>query len=184
MAEPKDILLENLKETLKGAERYFLSGIVSALFILLLALRGQLAAGAVEQEVKVPIIDISAPTFSAAFIALAIYTLSGWMIFSVVNHAKQIKVELTRLKGNDLLDAALTYPSTLTTGKYMPVLATLLVAALGTIAMLVSYYDSNGLQSAVTTGLIVSHPYFIVAIYLLRLPLAEPSKTPPSDDST
>ena len=89
MAEPKDVLLENLKETLKGAERYFLSGSVTALFILLLALRGQLAVGAAEQEIKVPVVDLSATQFGAAFIALAIYILSGWMIFGFVNHVKQ-----------------------------------------------------------------------------------------------
>ena len=54
MAEPKDVLLENLKETLKGAQMYLLSGSGTALFLLLLAARGQLAAGAVAQEVKVP----------------------------------------------------------------------------------------------------------------------------------
>jgi len=54
MAESKNILLENLKETLKGAQWYFLAGTVTALFILLLAARGQLAVGAVEQEVKFP----------------------------------------------------------------------------------------------------------------------------------
>jgi hypothetical protein len=81
MAEPTNVLLENLKETLKGARWYFLSGSVTALFILLLAARGQLAVGAVEQEVKVPFLDLSAPTFGAALVALAVYILSGWMVF-------------------------------------------------------------------------------------------------------
>lgn len=183
MAEPKDILVENLKETLKGAERYFLLGSVSALFILLLALRGQLAAGAVEQEIKVPIVDLSATTFSAAFIALAIYILSGWMILSVASHAKHIKGELTRLEENKLRDAALTYPSMLTPGKYRPMFITLLVAALGTSALLASFYENSGFQKALVVGLIASHAYFIVAIYLCLSPLYEPSKTLPSDDS-
>ena len=91
MAEPKDLLLENLKEALKGAERYFVSGGVSALFILLLAVRGQLAARAVEQEVKVPFVDLNAPTFGAALIALAIYILSGCQIFSFIHHLERIK---------------------------------------------------------------------------------------------
>ena len=172
MAEPKDILVENLKETLKGAERYFLLGSVSALFILLLAIRGQLAGGAVEQEIKVPIVDLTATTYSGAFIALAIYILSGWMILSVASHARQIIGELTRKEENhDLRDAALTYPSMLTPGKYKPVLMTLLVAALGTSAMLASFYRSNGFRSALTTGLVVSHAYFVVAFYLWRRPL-------------
>ena len=176
MAEPKDILVENLKETLKGAERYFLSGSVSALFILLLAARGQLAAGAVEQEVNVPIAGISAPTFGAALIALAIYILSGWMMFSSVKHVRQINGELLGLKEDKLLNAALTYPSMLTTGRYTPVATTLLVAALGTLALLASYYANQGFSSALMTGLIVSHPYFIVAFSLWRWPLYEPSK--------
>jgi hypothetical protein len=176
MADPKDVLLENLKETLKGAERYFLSGSVSALFILLLAARGQLAAGAVEQEVQVPIAGLSAPTFGAALIALAIYILSGWMIFGFIRHIRRIKDDLTRLNEKELLNATLTYPSMLTTGRYTPVAATLLVAALGTLALLVSYYANQGFSSALMTGLIVSHPYFIVAFGLWRSPLYEPSK--------
>ncbi|MFN2510559.1 MAG: hypothetical protein ABR568_03840 [Pyrinomonadaceae bacterium] len=166
MTEPKDVLLENLKETLKGAERYFLSGSVSALFILLLAARGQLAAGAVEQEVKVPIAGLSAPTFGAALIALAIYILSGWMIFSSVKHVRQIKGDFLRLEEENLLNAALTYPSMLKSW-----LIVCCVAALGTLAMTASFYFSEGLQKAVITGLLASHPYLIVAIWLGRSPI-------------
>lgn len=91
MAGPENVLLENLKETLKSAHWYFLSGSVTALFILLLAARGQLAVGAAEQEVKVPFLDLSAPTFGVAFIAIAIYILSGWMIFGFIKHIRLIK---------------------------------------------------------------------------------------------
>ena len=177
MAEPKDILVENLKETLKGAERYFLSGSVSALFILLLAARGQLAVGAVEQEVNVPIAGISAPTFGAALIALAIYILSGWMIFGFIRHIRRIKDRLSNLKEEALLNAMLTYPSMLTTGEHAPVVITLLVAALGTLALLASFYTSQGFSSALITGIIASHPYCIVAICLWCSPLYEPDKT-------
>ena len=177
MAEPKNVLLENLKETLKGTQWYFLSGSVTALFILLLAARGQLAVGAAEQEVKVPFLDLSAPTFGAAFIALAIYILSGWMIFGFIKHIRRIKDQLTRLNEKELLNATLTYPSMVTTGRYAPVIVTLLVAALGTLALLASYYANQGFSSALITGLIVSHPYFIVAFSLWRSPLYEPDKT-------
>ncbi len=177
MAESKNILLENLKETLKGAQWYFLAGSVTALFILLLAARGQLAVGAVEQEVKVPFLDLSAPTFGAAFIALAIYILSGWMIFGFIKHIRRIKDELTRSKEGELMNATLTYPSMLTTGRYAPVVTTLLVAALGIFAMLASFYATQGFSSALMTGLIVSHPYFIVGFSLWRSPLYEPNRT-------
>lgn len=177
MAEFKNILLENLKETLKGAQWYFLAGSVTALFILLLAARGQLAVGAVEQDVKVPFLDLSTPTFGAAFIALAIYILSGWMIFGFIKHIRRIKDELTRSKEQELMNATLTYPSMLTTGRYAPVITTLLVAALGILAMLASYYPNRGFSSALMTGVIVSHPYFIVAFSLWRSPLYEPNRT-------
>ena len=177
MADPKDVLLENLKETLKGVERYFLSGSVSALFILLLAARGQLAAGAVEQEVQVPIAGLSAPTFGAALIALAIYILSGWMIIGFITHIRRIKDRLSKLGEEALLNAMLTYPSMLTTGGHGPVVITLLVAALGTLALLASYYTDQGFSSALMTGIIISHPYFIVAISLWRSPLYETDKT-------
>jgi F0F1-type ATP synthase assembly protein I len=71
------------------------------------------------------------------------------------------------------LDAALTHPSILLIGKKMPAISTFLVAALGTIAMLVSFYDSRGFLSAVETGLIIALPYFIVAVYLWLWPLHE-----------
>jgi hypothetical protein len=176
MAEPTSILIENLKDTLKGAQWYFMSGSVTALFILLLAVRGELAAGAAEQEVKVPFLELTAPTFGAAFIALAIYILSGWMLFGFISHIRRIKGELTRLNEKEVLDATLTYPSMLTTGRYTPVATTLLVAFLGTLALLASYYANQGFSSALMTGLIASHPYFIVAFSLWRVPLYEPSK--------
>ena len=177
MAESKNILLENLKETLKGAQWYFLAGTVTALFILLLAARGQLAVGAVEQEVKVPFLDLNAPTFGAAFIALAIYILSGWMIFGFIKHIRRIKRELTQLKEQELLSATLTYPSTLTTGRYAPAVTTLLIAALGVLAMLASYYAARGFSKALMTGLFISHPYLIVGLSLWRSPLCEPDTT-------
>jgi len=176
MAEPRNILTENLRDTLKGAQWYFMSGSVTALFILLLAARGQLAVGAAEQEVKVPFLDLNAPTFGAALIALAIYILSGWMIVGFISHVRRIKGELTRLNEEELLNATLTYPSMLTTGRYAPVATALLVAALGTLALLASYYANQGFSSALMTGLIASHPYFIVAFSLWRSPLCEPNK--------
>lgn len=183
MPEPKDLLLESLKETLKGAEKYFVAGGVSALFILLLAVRGQLAPGATEQDVKIPILELNAPTFGAAFIALAIYILSGWKVCSFINHVDKIKSELTRLKQKELLDAALTYPSMILTGTRMPVVSALLVAALGIGAMLASYYESNGFGKAVGTGFIISLPYFTIALYLWRWPLHKSDDTSSSEQS-
>lgn len=184
MAEPKDVLVENLKETLKGVERYLLLGSALALFILLLADSGKLAVGAVAQEVNIPIVGLSAPSPGAALIALAIYTLLGWMIFGLVRRVQRIKNKLTQLDEEKLLDAALTYPSMITTGKTMPVIATLFVAALGTSALLMSFYDSDGFNKALVTGLGYSHSYFAVAFYLWRWPLHEPSGTSSNEKST
>ena len=170
---PKDIHLENLKETLVAAQRYFLSGSVSALFILSLASRGQLARGAAEQEVTVPGVGVSSTTFGAAFIALAVYFLSGWMILGFVIRLEHIKGQLIP-EHQEFLDAALTYPSLLSTRKRMPAVLTLLVAALGTGAMLWAYIDSRDFFEALLPGLIVSLPYLIVAYYLLRWPLDRP----------
>ena len=175
MTEPVNILIENLKETLKGVQWYFMSGSVTALFVLLLAVRGQLVAGAEEQEVNVPFLDLSAPTFGAALIALAVYILSGWMIFGFISHIRRIKGELTRLNEKELLNAALTYPSMLTTGRYTPVATALLVAAMGTLALLASFIAREGFSSALLTGVLASHPYLIVAFSLWLSPLYERS---------
>ena len=123
----------------------------TALFLLLLAARGQLAAGAVEQEVKVPFADLSAPTFGAALIALIIYLLSGWMIVSFVKHIKRIKNQFLELGEKNLLKAGLTYPSMLTTGRMLPGLAAFLIAILGTVALAASFYVSRGLSTAVAS---------------------------------
>ena len=93
------------------------------------------------------------------------------MIFCFIRHIRRIKGELTQLKKEKLLNATLTYPSMLTTGRYAPVATTLLVAVLGTLALLASYYAKDGFSSALMTGLIASHPYFFVAFTLLRWPL-------------
>lgn len=183
MAEPKDVLVENLKETLKGVERYLLLGSAFALFILLLADSGKLAVGAVGQEVNIPVVGLNAPSHGAALIALVIYTLLGWMIFGLVRRVERIKNKLTRIDAN-LLDAALTYPSMLTTGEKMPVVATLSVAALGTAALLMSFYDSHGFKTALGVGVFFSHSYFAVAFYLWRWPLHEPNGTSSSKEST
>ena len=163
MANDKDILVENLKETLKGAQTYLLAGYGTAIFLLLLAMQGKLAAGAKEEDMSIPFVGLSAPTFTAAVVALAICFLSPFVVLIFLRHSKDIQKELVDVDSKKLLNAVLTYPSLLTTrSKFSVVLAAgpgLLLAC----ALLLSFYSSHGFTKAAITGVLFAVPYLILA---------------------
>lgn len=163
MANHTDILIENLKETLKSAQTYLVTGNGAALFLLLLATQGKLAKGTPEQDVSIPFVGLSAPTFSAAFIALAIYLLSGMLVLGCLAHSKRIQERLSAdCSGRALLDAVLTYPSLLTMSLRVQMGAALLPACLGACALLLAYYDSHGFLKAALTGALFASPYLLL----------------------
>ena len=168
MASHTDVLVENLKETFKSAQKYLLTGNVAALFLLLLASQGKLAIGAPEQDLSIPFIGLSAPTFTAAFIALAIYVLSGMVVLSFLAHGRRIQERLLDDdSGRPLLDAVLTYPSLLSMSLKVQIGAALVPAVLGGLALFLAYRDGHGVSTAILTGVVFALPYWILAGGLL-----------------
>ena len=161
MANHTEILVENLKETLKGAQNYLLIGNGAALFLLLLAVEGKLAKGAPSEDVSVPYVGLSASTFAAAFIALAIYVLSGLVVLSFLAHSRRIQKRFAEAD-KALLEAMLTYPSLLTTTLKVQLGAALMPGILGALSLLVAYYSSHGFSKAAITGVLFALPYWIL----------------------
>jgi len=64
MDDIETLLIDNLKETLKSAQTYLLTGMVAALFLLLLALQGRFNQPN-EETVGVPFVGLSAPAITA-----------------------------------------------------------------------------------------------------------------------
>lgn len=163
MANHNDILIANLNETIKSAQTYLLTGNGAALFLFVLAVQGKLAKGTPEQDWSIPFVGLSAPTFTAALIALAIYILSGLLVHSFLTHSKRIQARLSaECSGTAVLDTVLTYPSLLTISLTMQMGATLLPALLGACALLLAYYDGHGFWKAAWTGTVCALPYLIL----------------------
>jgi hypothetical protein len=157
------VLIDNLKETLKSAQIYLLTGTVAALFLLLLAIQGKFNL-LNEENVAVPFIGLSAPVIAAAFIALAIYILSGIIVIILDNNCRQIEDKLDK----GLMDAVLTYPSLIRTSKVMGVGAALVTFLIGTSALAASWYEIHGFGKSLVTAAVVSVFYLILSVRLLR----------------
>jgi hypothetical protein len=167
--DTEKIMVDNLKETLKSAQTYLLIGNGAALFLLILATQGRLSRPQ-EENINIPFVGLSAPTYSAAFVALVIYTLSGILVLILYRGARRIAAKLRESKTRGLLNAVLTYPSLLGSSKTMGVGSTLVAALLGIGALTVSFFPRNGAAKAMLPGIIVSFPYLYLSWKLFREP--------------
>jgi hypothetical protein len=165
MTDHTDILVENLRETLKGAHTYLLTGYGAALFLLLLAIQGKLAPTAKEEDLNIPFVGLSAPTFAAAFVALAICILSGCVVFRFVRHTMYIQKQFAD-PDSKLRDAAMTYPSLLTLRSWTSVLVSLGPGILLTGALTLAFFSTHGFWGAAYTGAFCSLPYLALAVLI------------------
>jgi hypothetical protein len=179
MANPTDILVENLREALKRAHTYLMTGYGAALFLLLLATQGKLAPGAKEKDLNIPYVALSAPTLAAALVALAICILSGCLVFSFFQHGIYIAKQFTD-SDSKLRDAVLTYPSLLILRSWISGLVALGPGILLTCALTVAFYSARGFWGAVITGAICSLPYLLLAWRVWRRPLTQDRDEPPA----
>jgi hypothetical protein len=110
MPEPKDVYVSNLTETLRQSQRYLAIGFGASVFFALVLF----AAPAGFSDVKAPIgpVEVLVSHNTALALSVAVYWVAGLLATFFVSRIGSI----TRLlRDPDLVIAALTYPSILTT---------------------------------------------------------------------
>ena len=167
MEDLEKLLIDNLKETLKSAQTYLLAGTVAALFLLLLALQGRFNQPN-EETVGVPFVGVSAPAITAAFIALAIYVLSGIIVLILESSCRRIEEKLRQSKTDGLLEAVLTYPSLIRPSRVMGVGAAFMTFLIGTSALASSWYEIHGVTESLLPAIGLSSPYLVLSWRLWR----------------
>ena len=162
MEDIEKILVDNLKDTLKSAQTFLLTGMGAALFLLLLAIQGRFNQPN-EATVGVPFAGLNAPTSAAAFIALGLYLLSGVIVLVLNGNCRRIEERLRKSKTEGLLDAVLTYSSLIRTSKLIGVGAALIAFLLGTGALFASWYPRVPVSSSLFAAIVLSSPYLFLA---------------------
>jgi uncharacterized membrane protein len=167
MEDIEKVLIDNLKETLKSAQMYLLTGTVAALFLLLLAIQGRFNQPN-EENVGVPFVDLSAPAITAACIALAIYILSGGIVLILDSSCRRIEEKLRQSKTVGLLKAVQTYPSLIRPSRLMGVVAAFMTFLIGASALVSSWYLIHGVFKSLLPAIVLSIPYLILSWRLWR----------------
>jgi hypothetical protein len=167
MEDIEKVLIDNLKETLKSAQTYLLTGTVAALFLLILAIQGRFNQPN-EEIVGVPFVGLSAPAITAAFIALAVYVLSGIIVLILDSSCRRIEEKLRQSKTEGLLDAVLTYPSLIRPSRLMGVGAAFGTFFIGTSALVSSWYEIHGVSKSLLPAICFSSPYLVLSWRLWR----------------
>lgn len=161
MEDIEKILVGNLKEALKSAQTFLLTGMGVALFLLLLAIQGRFNQPN-EETVGMPFVGLSAPTGAAAFIALGIYILSGGIVLVLNSTCQRIEEKLRQSKTEGLLDAVLTYPSLIRTSRLMGVGAAFITFLLGASALCASWYPRSDVSKSLFPAILLSSPYLFL----------------------
>jgi len=110
MAEPKELYLSNLTETLRQSQRYIAIGFGASLFFALVVFAAPLEF----KEVQAPIGPVQVPVSqnTALTLSVAVYWVAGLLATFFVSRIASI---ILLLRDPDLVIAALMYPSVLTT---------------------------------------------------------------------
>ena len=154
MADPIDILIDNLKETFTAIEKFLLFGFTAALVLVVLAMTDRELLG----TQKVMIVDINAPAVLVAIVALGAYFASGTLAaFYFATRRRIVK----RLREDDpkVLEALLTYPSVVSRIGTAQILALAFVGGTGMIALLLFYVPTHGKEKALWTSVVIGSPY-------------------------
>ena len=157
MADPIDILIDNLKETFKAIEKFLLFGFTAALVLIVLAVTDRELLG----TQKVMIVDINAPAVLVAIVALGTYFASG--TFAAFYFASRRRI-VKQLREHDpkVLDALLTYPSVVSRIGWAQVLALAFVGGAGMITMLLFYVPTHGVKKALWAFVMIGAPYLVL----------------------
>jgi hypothetical protein len=168
------ILIDNLHECSRQAQRFIVQSIGSALLLLILTTRG----GGL---FKLPIVDQEVDPFLATFIFMVACIILTTMAISTVNQVRIICSQLERTNNDgrkNIVDAAITYPSIITSkNRFMKVGAAILPSLLLTASYIVeSQRPGNSTALSALIGLaVLSIPFFFLA-YKLYEPLLKDQK--------
>jgi len=174
MVDPEQILVENLRESLRLIQRYLLLGIAVSLSLLLLQLAA--SSNATTDPVLIPGVVIAVDAEIAKLILVASHIAVGFMALIVTFRAKEIMEKIPR---RELTEAVTTYPSIATSKegpfRVVPALAPGLLFLFAILDWI--YPQTNGswvgwayLGGALAMGVL---PYCGLA-FLLRRPIEPP----------
>ncbi len=159
MADPTDILVDNLKETFKAIERFLLIGLTASLVLIVLAVTDRELTG----DQKLMFADLDAPAVLVALVALATYTASG--AFAAFYFAARRRIVRNLVQRDPLIvDALLTYPSVASRIGAPQIVALLFVGAMGMIALFVFYQPTHETQKALFGAAFMGSPYIALVV--------------------
>ena len=165
MADPKDILISNLKEALNQLQRYMVFGLGTSLFLLTLAGTepGRLSGDSPGIKLPGELLPVPVSLSVAVSVVVSAYWVAGWLATIMVSRANHI---VERLRDSpELLEAALTYPSIPTTRVHGPRIGLAILPALfvGIAVFITSRQDSS---KKVFALIMLALPYIVLAIQL------------------
>lgn len=165
MANKDDILVHNLRDALRQAQQYILSGIVSALLALLVSID---APNLVEtgERVGVPFLGNLNPG-PAAIILMFAYFVFGLLANSSISQIKKI---IKIMNDESTADIALTYLSIVTIKSTFVRLGAILLPPLLLSAALAVKHFGGGSSShwPIYSVLLWMSPYLVLAYRLLK----------------
>lgn len=157
MADPIDILIDNLKETFKAIEKFLLFGFTAALVLNVLAITDRQLRG----TQKLMIVDLNAPAVLVAIVALGTYFASG--TFAAFYFASRRRIVRSLREGDPkVLEAILMYPSVVSRIGTGQILALVFVGLTGMIPMLLFYVPTHGLEKALWAFVMIGSPYLVL----------------------
>lgn len=162
MTNHTNILVENFKESLKGAQAYLVVGNGTALFLLILAMQGNFVDVDSVSKLVIPFIGLTAPSYLAFSVALALYVISGLVAHSYLTHNQRIRKRLADADPT-LLDVVTTYPSLLTSSCAVKIGFALLPAILISLALLILNISQASFGFILGDIVIFASPYLSLA---------------------
>jgi len=172
--DAEDILIENLKETLKQFQSYLVWGIIASISYYLLTLNKSATT-----NLNLPVIgSMEAIDINfARLVSLSIYWILGWMAGYALERTERITLKLYHRK--EILKAVATYPSIAT--EIYPIVrifAGLLPIVIMCLGRIESWNNNSRTDSQIFKIAMLLAPYLTIIILLFRssLPLDKPEK--------
>ena len=168
MPDPKDILVENLRDTVRQIQRYMVVGIGSAFLSIAIARRGP-ELWASGQNFYLPILCVEVDPGLAGITLIVAHVIFGSMAVSATSRVGRIAKEIGDKK---LVNAALMYPSIATAQFSVLRIGSAMLPPLLILAgyLVEQVRGETTFEVAAFVGfLVISVPYFILA-YRLRTP--------------